>query len=869
MSQSIVDSFHDSGQAMNNISLLGNRKTQGRLRGGGRRGRVSALVASLMMAAAFVAAAPPGRVSAATVDRVAGTDRYATSVEIARQVGGGSLTNLDRLIVVTGEVFPDGLTASGLAGFLDEGGRSGRTAILLTRQASLPPIVEVAIRESRVSPEKVFVVGGPSAVSDDVYGAIARAAGWNGQGDNPVTRIFGQTRYETAAAIVEFVTQQAGGTLPASFKTVLVANGEDFPDALAGGALAYRSEHLLLLAQPPSAPPVSLDAVEELEANCAILLGGNAALSNVVNSQVDAELSGQGCGTNRVGGADRFATAALIANRMRAANGNPTRAVLASGTNFADALVAAPLAANNTPVLFTSPNGLPAATLAWLQANSGSLSNLQILGGTNAIPQSVVNAAVAAIGGSGGSGGGGSSGGGGGDGGGDGGTWPAQAGGPENDAGYSISALADGTGAIVTGEFSGEVDFVTTTGTTTLDSGSPSDSALFVGKVDTAGNWVWAVSAGGNGAGGAGVVALSDGSAIVTGHFFDRVTLSAVNTVSGSAITFDEGPNQLLNDILVAKVSASGKWEWAVNAGGAGSDFGHSIALAGDSVIVTGSDTGQLFVAKFATTSALAWATTSAGVGDNSGYAVSALADGSAIVSGNVDGTIDFGDGINLSASNGAAFVAKISADGTSWQWAAKVDGSGYDAGQGVSVLSDGSAIVTGQFEGLATFTPTASASIELTALDNEYAVDAFVAKINGSGEWVWAAQVSGTNEAIGNAVVTSSGDSAIVTGQVRSAGNGTFTSAEGGSGPITLTVANRDLFVAKIDPSGNWLWASGAGGSNSEAEGSGVAVLSTGHILVAGSFEGTIAVGSTSISSDDDSEDVFVARLSSTGAFG
>ena len=108
------------------------------------RGRMAALVIPVAMAMSLIVAwalpadavesgGSAGEVAAAAAaDRVAGADRYQTSVEVATLVGGGSLTGLDRIIVVTGETFPDGLTASGLAGYLDNGGRTGRTAILLT-----------------------------------------------------------------------------------------------------------------------------------------------------------------------------------------------------------------------------------------------------------------------------------------------------------------------------------------------------------------------------------------------------------------------------------------------------------------------------------------------------------------------------------------------------------------------------------------------------------------------------------------------------------------------------------------------------------------------------------------------------------------
>ena len=353
----------------------------------------------LIMAVAGSWVLPGGSspVSAATSHRLGGSDRYSTAVEVARHVGGGSLTGLNRVIVVTGESFPDGLTASGLAGYLDNGGRSGRTAILLTRTKAVPPVVEVAIRESRVAPGRVFVVGGIAAVSESVRDAVARAAGWNGQGENPVTRIAGQDRYETASAIVDFVEERAGAGLATSYRTVLVANGINFPDALAGGALAYRNGHLMVLSLPSDTPPVALDAIEDLDANCAVLLGGPTALAATVVTQVNAVLAPQGCGAERVAGDDRFGTAAAIANRLTVDNSVLQQVLLVSGVDYADALSAAPLAGGNRPVLFTGPTSLSQQTREWLQTNRASVNQIIVIGGLVALPTTVEVQAITAI----------------------------------------------------------------------------------------------------------------------------------------------------------------------------------------------------------------------------------------------------------------------------------------------------------------------------------------------------------------------------------------------------------------------------------------------------------------------------------------
>ena len=354
-------------------------------------------IATMMLLIAMIVAVPPvGEVSAATVDRLEGGDRYETAVEVARRVGGGSLSGLDRLILVTGESFPDGLVASGLAGYLDEGGRAGRTAILLTQTASLPAVVAEAITQSGVGVSNVVVVGGPSAVSDAAYAAIARAAGWNGAGENPVARIYGETRYETAAAVADYVDGVAGGNLDESYRTVLVANGENFPDALAGGVVAYRNGHLIVLSPPARTPSATRLAIDRIEANCAVLLGGPAALSERVGAEVNERLALGGCGVDRVGGGDRFETAALIASRFQSAIDRASQVLLASGVEFADSLTAAPLAGGNRPMLLTRSGELPDATAAWLRTNGSNLVVIAVIGGTGVIPNGVVNQAVTA-----------------------------------------------------------------------------------------------------------------------------------------------------------------------------------------------------------------------------------------------------------------------------------------------------------------------------------------------------------------------------------------------------------------------------------------------------------------------------------------
>ena len=102
------------------------------------------------------------------------------------------------------------------------------------------------------------------------------------------------------------------------------------------------------------------------------------------------------------------------------------------------------------------------------------------------------------------------------------------------------------------------------------------------------------------------------------------------------------------------------------------------------------------------------WATqSSASTGSTVAPAsVSTLADGSTIVTGQFSGTVDFGFFRLTSSGSADIYVAKVDASGE-YVWAVRAGGSNsssWDTGRGVSVLADGSAIVTGSFRGTADF---------------------------------------------------------------------------------------------------------------------------------------------------------------------
>lgn len=412
----------------------------------------------------------------------------------------------------------------------------------------------------------------------------------------------------------------------------------------------------------------------------------------------------------------------------------------------------------------------------------------------------------------------------------------------------AISTLADGS-AIVTGLFTGTVAF----GSTSLTSAGSYD--IFIAKIDASGAYVWAIRAGSTGFdGGYGVSTLADGSAIVTGRFAGTVVFGSTSlTASG-------------NDVFVAKVNSLGSFVWAARAGGSSTDKAWYVStLADGSAIITGffSGTGvfgstsltsagldDIFVAKIDASGAWVWATKAGGTsGADEGVGVSALPDGSTIVSGVFGSSVSFGSTTLTSAGDDDAFVAKIDAAG-SFVWATQAGGMGTDQAFRVSTLADGSAIFEGYFEGTATFGATT-----LTSAGGQ---DYFVAKVTAAGAFVWATRAGGS----GGDGDESWGVSALVDGSAIVTGSFAET-ADFGATSLT-SAGSLDVFIAKVDGSGAFLWAIRAGGSDSD-KGWDVGTLPDGSALAVGPFAGTAVFGSTTLSSVD--SDAYVAKVVSPSA--
>lgn len=196
--------------------------------------------------------------------------------------------------------------------------------------------------------------------------------------------IAGSNRYYTAAMISKNTYSEA--------HTVILASGANYPDALAGGPLAYILNAPMLLTNPSSLSKGTQDEILRLGAEKVIILGSTGAVSQ----SVENTLKSLGLQVERIAGTSRYSTSTTIANVIHKNAGNKYKAVLASGMDFADALAAGSYAAvEGIPIILTRSDRL-------LESIANSLIDLQIeelilVGGNSAVSAQVV-ASIEALG---------------------------------------------------------------------------------------------------------------------------------------------------------------------------------------------------------------------------------------------------------------------------------------------------------------------------------------------------------------------------------------------------------------------------------------------------------------------------------------
>jgi len=213
---------------------------------------------------------------------------------------------------------------------------------------------------------------------------------------------------------------------------------------------------------------------------------------------------------------------------------------------------------------------------------------------------------------------------------------------------------------------------------------------------------------------------------------------------------------------------------------------------------------------------------------------------GNLIVVGLMYYTVDFGAGAISSGGGQDVFVAKYAPNGQCL-WSRRLGGVSDDTANGVAVDSGGNILVTGGFSG----------GIYPAVIDFGFGPvqcyggsDIFLVKYSPSGSVLWSKVFGGSGSDVGTGVAVDGSDNILLTGT-----HGFFgTGADFGGGALPI-YGQQDVFIAKLNSSGGYIWARSYGGSDSDAVTS-IAVDGSGNPVIAGQFRSTANFGSGNVTS-------------------
>lgn len=303
--------------------------------------------------------------------RLAGDDRYETSVQISKEAfPNGS----DAVIIATGANWPDALCGSALAGAVD-------APILLAAPGGLTAAVKAEIK--RLGAVDAYILGSDAVVS------VAIEKQLDDMLPGYVDRIAGKDRYWTAKAItnkvIELRPQEYDGT-------ALVTTGGNYADAMAAAPLSAALAWPILLVNP-----LDNSVYAPADLSHAVILGGKTAVPAAVETHLGALIGA--ADVERLDGANRYETAAKIAQYGVDAGMHWNGVGIASGINFPDALAGgASLGRLGAVVLLTPPAALAPAAAGKLEGNAADISTVYILGGPSAVTPAVKAQVLALLG---------------------------------------------------------------------------------------------------------------------------------------------------------------------------------------------------------------------------------------------------------------------------------------------------------------------------------------------------------------------------------------------------------------------------------------------------------------------------------------
>ena len=360
--------------------------------------------------------------------------------------------------------------------------------------------------------------------------------------------------------------------------------------------------------------------------------------------------------------------------------------------------------------------------------------------------------------------------------------WAGKIGGSGFEFGNAIT-LDQQRNIYVTGVFTDTTDFDPGPGISKL---FPGDENRFILKLDAAGNYLWVKNMGGiSPEYGNGIKLDQSGNIYVAGNFSDSAD-------------FDPGPG-------VVQLNSEGSRDW--------------------------------FIQKLDSAGNLLWANHTGGMGDDGLLALSLDQQNNILATGRFIDTVDFdpGPGISQLASAGFVdvFVQKLDPDGN-YLWSRRMGGIRGDAGTDIVADKLGNVYTTGSFRDLVDFDPGQDTSYLSSAFGS---VDVFIQKLDAAGNFLWAKSLGANGTDVGISLDTDSSGNIYVMGHF-------WGTVDFNPGPDTVNITGNalsgDIFILKLDASGNFVWARVLG-PQSGLDGTHLKVDENGNVYITGAYWGTV----------------------------
>tara|TARA_R110002050_G_scaffold147017_1_gene272629 strand:+ start:4351 stop:8619 length:4269 start_codon:yes stop_codon:yes gene_type:complete len=354
----------------------------------------------------------------------------------------------------------------------------------------------------------------------------------------------------------------------------------------------------------------------------------------------------------------------------------------------------------------------------------------------------------------------------------------------------------------------------------------------------------------------------AQGNSYTTGYFSGTSTFGATSLVASGS-----------TDIFITKTNNQGVFQWAVKAGGTGSERANAIAVdASGNVYITGYFNGtatfgtvsltssgvqDAFIAKYNSSGTVQWAKKAGGIASDIGFGICVNSTNEVFVTGSFKATATFGS-TTLTGANSTSdiFITKLNSTGV-FQWSKKGTGNFANTGKSIGCDNAGNVYVVGQFSDTLTFD---------TQHNNQMQNISFIVKYNNTGSEQWFTKLTGSSSSTINDISVDGSGNIYLTGDF--SGTLTYYNINNTVNTSTIPTLTYNFFYTSMNASGAWQ-SFGSSGSSNAVSAQTVTHDASGTMYIGGYYNCTLdgyniqygastfnAVGGT---------DVFVSKLNLT----